>query len=354
MDIVKEVLEREQREQAKYKPIVVEKLLEVQNDLGLLLCADVNDLDEEKLKSDCDDYLLQLTRDNTQLLLNELWQQPTETVEESILAKLPAPSHILPRERKIPEPKTLTKWQKFAQEKGIKKKPRMKKVFDQEADKWVPTYGYKRAAAEKDRDWVLEVPGNADPMEDQFQKKKDLRKERVAKNEVQRMKNIARAQKIKVPRIGIPSSEAASSKELLTAATVAKASTASVGKFQEGLAKDKKARGLGVKELIPGAKRKASHLYPEKKLNATVLDSVLNKRPKIDVEKAISLQKREDRERRENEDTEPAQRRKKGGKMGKSGKSKFKPKGSSQGMKKPKGGKGQRNPNKRVLGRKRR
>lgn len=50
MDIVNEILEREQQEQAKYKPITVEKLLEVQNDLGLLLCTDVNDLEEEKLK----------------------------------------------------------------------------------------------------------------------------------------------------------------------------------------------------------------------------------------------------------------------------------------------------------------
>uniref|UniRef100_A0A1B0DDR1 Ribosome biogenesis regulatory protein n=1 Tax=Phlebotomus papatasi TaxID=29031 RepID=A0A1B0DDR1_PHLPP len=215
MDIVNEILEREQQEQAKYKPITVEKLLEVQNDLGLLLCTDVNDLEEEKLKSDCDDYLLNLTRDNVQLLLNDLWQQPTETVEESVLAQLPAPNHKLPRERKIPEPKPLTKWQKFAQEKGIKKQPRMKKVYDQEQEKWVPTYGYKRAAAEKDRDWVLEVPGNADPMEDQFQKKQELRKERVAKNEIQRMRNIARAQKVKIPRIGIPIYELAHVENLI-------------------------------------------------------------------------------------------------------------------------------------------
>ncbi|GAB0092296.1 Ribosome biogenesis regulatory protein [Sergentomyia squamirostris] len=346
MDIVNEILEREQKEQAKYKPITVEKLLEVQNDLGLLLCADVNDLDDERLKTDSDDYLLNLTRDNVQLLLNDLWQQPTEVVEESVLAKLPAPSHTVPRERKIPEPKPLTKWQKFAQEKGIKKKPRMKKVFDQEQDKWVPTFGYKRAAAEKDRDWVLEVPANADPMEDQFQKKKDIRKERIAKNEIQRMKNIARAQKIKIPRVGIPNSEAASSKELLTAATVAKASTASVGKFQEKLPKDKKVRGLGLKELLPGQKRKSSHLEPEMKKNIDLVESVLKKRPKVDIEKAITLQKRDDREKREATeiDTPMRQKGKKGGKS----------KAKSKGVKKPKGGKGQRNPNKRTLGRKRR
>lgn len=50
------------------------------------------------------------------------------------MAKLPAPKYRLPRARKIPEPKALTKWQKFAQEKGIKKQKRDKKVYDQELD----------------------------------------------------------------------------------------------------------------------------------------------------------------------------------------------------------------------------
>lgn len=75
-----------------------------------------------------------LTRDNTQLLLNEIWELPTERVEETIVAKLPAAKYRLPRARKIPEPKPMTKWQKFAQEKGIKKQKRDKKVYDQVLD----------------------------------------------------------------------------------------------------------------------------------------------------------------------------------------------------------------------------
>lgn len=77
---------------------------------------------------------MSLTRDNTQLLLNEVWELPTERVEETIVAKLPKPTYRLPRSRKVPEPKPLTKWQKFAQEKGIKKQKRDKKVFDKELD----------------------------------------------------------------------------------------------------------------------------------------------------------------------------------------------------------------------------
>lgn len=51
-------------------------------------------------------------------------------------------------------------------------------------------------------------------MEDQFQKKIDLRSEKVAKNEIQRMKNIVRAKKEMMPRAGYFGPETASSKEV--------------------------------------------------------------------------------------------------------------------------------------------
>lgn len=68
---------------------------------------------------------------------------------------------------------------------------------------WVPRYGYKRATVEHEKDWVLEVPQNADPYEDQFEKKSEAKSERVAKNELQRLKNIARARKVEVPGTGL-------------------------------------------------------------------------------------------------------------------------------------------------------
>lgn len=51
-------------------------------------------------------------------------------------------------------------------------------------------------------------------MEDQFQKKMDMRSEKVAKNEIKRMKNIVRAKKIDVPRTGYLGPEAASSTQV--------------------------------------------------------------------------------------------------------------------------------------------
>lgn len=76
-------------------------------------------------------------------------------------------------------------------------------------------YGFKRAMAEKDKDWVLEVPQNADPMEDQFAKKMSAKSERVAKNELQRLRNIAKARKVMVPRVGIVNPEESSAKEVI-------------------------------------------------------------------------------------------------------------------------------------------
>lgn len=58
------------------------------------------------------------------------------------------------------------------------------------------------------------------------------------------------------------------------------------------------ARGIGVKELIPGAKRKPTHLIngDEKVANLELINSVLSKRAKIDDDKAFTVQKREERE----------------------------------------------------------
>lgn len=346
MDIVKTVLEKQKKDLEKYKPITVEKHLEVNLDVGHLLLTDPNYFDDDKLRDEKENYLLDLTRDNTQLLINSIWELPTERLDESIVAKLPEPRTVLPRSRKLPVPKPLTKWEQIAKAKGIKKRTRDKKVYDEVLDKWVPTYGYQRHKAEKEKDWILEVPQNADPNKDMFQEKRDLRIERVAKNEIARMRNIARAKKVQTPRTGFLGPESASAKELVTAANIAKASTASVGVFQEKLSNEKQARGIGVKELIPGVKRKKVPLTlpREKRRNLDIANKVLNKKPKIDVEKAISLQKAEARAEREASRAEEGESKKKGKK---GSKGKF-------SRKKPKGGQGKRNHSKRTVGRKRR
>lgn len=55
-------------------------------------------------------------------------------------------------------------------------------------------------------------------MTDMYEKKSSEKSEKVAKNELQRLKNIARAKKVKIPRVGLP-------------VTADKASATQVGSF---------------------------------------------------------------------------------------------------------------------------
>lgn len=78
----------------------------------------------------------------------------------------------------------------------------------------MPRHGYRKAAAEKDKDWLIEVPQNVDPYKDMFEAKLQAKQERVAKNEFQRLRNIAAAKKIKVPRFGLPTADKQSSEQV--------------------------------------------------------------------------------------------------------------------------------------------
>ncbi|KAI4456091.1 ribosome biogenesis regulatory protein [Holotrichia oblita] len=336
MDLVTEILENGLQEQGKFKTITVEKHLELDYDLGSLLCVDNNELDLCLMNKNKDDYLRNLTRDNVQLLLNKIWDLPTEKADEVIVAKLPRPTYVLPRAKHVPKPKPLTKWQEYAKLKGIQKKKKSKLSWDEQLKKWIPLYGYKRAEAARNKEWLLEVPQNADPMEDQFAKRTDAKTERVAKNELQRLRNIAKTKNIKVPRMGLLNPDVSTAKDLQAAVTVAKSSTASIGKFQGSLPKEKEARGVAT--ITPGAssrKRKAAPVSSEaeKAENLLAIDFVLNKKPKIDVERAVNKQVNQQQLRKSEESTNS--KPKAGGKGKKKG-------NSSSSSKKPKSGKGQR------------
>ena len=95
-------------------------------------------------------------RDNCQLLFNEIWKLPTERVEDAIVAILPPPTFTLPREKPCPKPKPPTKWEQYAKEKGIQKKKKTKLVWDDVVKEWVPRFGYKKAKAETEKNWLME------------------------------------------------------------------------------------------------------------------------------------------------------------------------------------------------------
>uniref|UniRef100_A0A667X9C3 Ribosome biogenesis regulatory protein n=1 Tax=Myripristis murdjan TaxID=586833 RepID=A0A667X9C3_9TELE len=288
---VEEVLAKAEQEEAeKLKSIAVQKELDLEFDVGNLLACDKNRVDSREFKEQKkEEFLASLARDNTQLLINEIWKQPTERIEEAIVAKLPDPATPLPREKPPPKPRPPTKWEEFAKLKGIQKKKKTNLVWD----------------------------------------------DRVAKNELNRLRNIARAQKVKVPGVGLTPTAQQSKSDLAKAASVAKTSTASVGRFQDRLPKEKAPRNTGKKRKFEPL---IGDFSSEKQRQLDLLNVMDSKRPKIDITKAVNKQMRE-------EDREQAAARfkkgagKKGRKGGFSGKGKG-GKGKGKGGKAAGGGGG--------------
>jgi len=151
----------------------------------------------------------------------------------------------------------------------------------------------------------------------------------LAKNELNRLRNIARAQKIKVPGVGLTPVEKQSKSDLARAVDVAKTSTASVGKFQDRLPKEKPLRNTGKRRKF---QPNIGDFSSEKQRQLDLLNLMDSKKPRLNIDKAVNKQMREeDRE-------EASERRKSGGKKGRKGGSFFGKKGKGGGG--GKGGKG--------------
>ncbi|GAA55446.1 regulator of ribosome biosynthesis, partial [Clonorchis sinensis] len=131
----------------------------------------------------------------------------------------------------IPAVRDLTRWERFAKLKGIKNKKKSRKIWDPTTQSWRPRWGKDRINAPKDK-WFIEVPDNSDPYEDQFAKLTKEKNERRAKNELQRLRNIARVVKPgQAPPVGVLSESQGSKNELSRALSIAKVSDASMGRF---------------------------------------------------------------------------------------------------------------------------
>ncbi|KAJ1961983.1 Rhodanese- sulfurtransferase, partial [Dipsacomyces acuminosporus] len=177
----------------KFRSVQVERLIPVEFDLGLLASFDINMLDNEKLKAGQkarDKYLAEISRDGAQLVFNELFNLPTVVDEDSVYATLPKQTTVLPREKPIPKEKPMTRWEKFAKIKGIQKQKKSRMVFDEDQGEWRARYGYKGVNNDGQDQWLIEVPGNADPYQDQFQKRREEKKERIAKNSRRHQRNV--------------------------------------------------------------------------------------------------------------------------------------------------------------------
>lgn len=197
-------------DEKQYKPVTVDKPIPNTYDLGNLATFDPNPLDNSKLNpKDQEAYLTSITRDNVQLLINQILSLPVKTTTDSqasstgqnstmTLIQLPDPTTKLPREKAVPKPKPPTKWEQFAARKGIQPKQKDgKMVYDEATGEWVPKWGYKGKNKELDNQWLVEVDDKVkntpDELIDPRTLKRAERKKLIKKNELQHKRNLKNA-----------------------------------------------------------------------------------------------------------------------------------------------------------------
>ena len=116
-----------------------------------------------------------------------------ERSEIGPLAVLPTETTVVPRSKRIPDPKPETRWEKFALDKGIKKRKRERMVFDEDTQEYKPRFGYKRVKNGVEDLPIVEVKHGADPFADPWAEGRKEKKARVDKNTKNQQKNLLRA-----------------------------------------------------------------------------------------------------------------------------------------------------------------
>ena len=102
-------------------------------------------MDEAEARTNPDGCCQQLATQLSQALIERLFSLPNKASEAGRVVQLPTPSTPLPRAKPLPKPRAPTKWELFAQRKGIQKQKRSKLAFEEGSGEWKRRYGYKRA-----------------------------------------------------------------------------------------------------------------------------------------------------------------------------------------------------------------
>jgi hypothetical protein len=114
-------------------------------DVGNLTVVQPSLQEEPGVLQDSADAIKSIASRLTQCLINRVFSLPSTPLPGGKLVQLPEPLMRLPRGKPIPKPKPLTKWEKFAKEKGIVKKKRSKLAFDEATQDWKRIHGYDKA-----------------------------------------------------------------------------------------------------------------------------------------------------------------------------------------------------------------
>lgn len=170
-------------------------------DLGNLCAFDSAPVEEGiSLKSSkaiqkADEYHRNLATRIFQTMTKALFALPFEMAAVGRIAELPAPRTVLPREKPLPKPRAPTKWEVFAQRKGIQKRKRSNLEWDETNQEWRRRHGYKRVDDEHDIP-IIDAAGNESTgVEDPFTRNMKEKKGRVKKQSERQLANLKNAAK---------------------------------------------------------------------------------------------------------------------------------------------------------------
>lgn len=190
-------------------------------------------------------------------LVRALFSLPVTETDVGKFIELPKCTFHFPRAQPVPKEKPLTKWERFAKEKGIQKKRRDRLVLDEATGEYVPRYG-KGSKNALDKDIILPHKESMGDGYDPFAQKRKEKKQRITENKKKNAANIGRATKsrraqiqpiqaLDVGKAGASGKKYLPKKGLKDSLSIAQRSTASAGRFDKKVANEPKARVQGRK-----------------------------------------------------------------------------------------------------------
>jgi regulator of ribosome biosynthesis len=191
--------------------------------------------------------------------------------ESKFDVKLPQVKTAFPRHKKIPEQKALTKWERFAKEKGIQKVKRSRMVFDEITKSYVPRWGpgsIKKIQASTDI--IRPVKPGENPNEDPFEKKSKTQQLQREKQKYSELRNKMEAKGL-LRKDDVPQTmkqmnhKNRDKKATKKALEIAQNSTASMGMFDKKSHKEEP-------EIRKKRKNVATHFGSAKEENRRDLD----------------------------------------------------------------------------------
>ncbi|GIQ81375.1 ribosomal biogenesis regulatory protein [Kipferlia bialata] len=179
---------------------IPERTDDLDYDIGNLIAYDSHPLLRKKGES-MEDSLNASSLELGQFLLSKLIALPAVPTPIGVTVRIPV-SNALPREKPVPRAKPKSRWEEFAQEKGIQRdRKRERQVYDEKSGEWKERWGKNRRTDNtQEFDPVIVAKAGVNDFEgapDPFQAERKAKKDRVKKNKSQQIANERRAKRTK-------------------------------------------------------------------------------------------------------------------------------------------------------------